>query len=62
MPDIRHKECGFETSERKLLLIEFFSGHLGMIYQFYISKYPILISSNIGMEADVDIRTLPISE
>jgi hypothetical protein len=53
------QSCGFETSENKLL---FYSGHLRMINQFKISEYPILIQSDIGMEADVDIGTLPILE
>jgi hypothetical protein len=32
------------------------------MYQFWISEYPILIKSDIGMEVDVDIGTIPISE
>jgi hypothetical protein len=33
-PDYRHKDGGLKSSEMKLFLTEFFSGQLGIIYQF----------------------------
>ncbi len=49
-----------ECHTGQILILDFYKGHLEIIYYIRYRNGPVLIKSDIGMEPGVDIWTLPI--